>query len=78
MPDSCAHEFNLSNKLLVCPSVFGTQIPRTTPPPATTFANTENPESLNISETSAISNGLRRSGLSLPYFNIESSNLIRG
>ena len=42
-------------------------------PAATALANRPKPESRNASVTSAISIGLRRSGLSEPYFSIDSS-----
>src|SRR3546814_6220181 len=57
---------------------FGPGIARTTPPPATIFAKIANSEPRNTSETSAISIGMRRSGLSVPYFSIDSRYGMRG
>ena len=52
---------------------FGAGIARTMAPFSMFFANKPKFEPLNASVTSEISNGLRRSGLSLPYFAIASS-----
>ena len=42
------------------------------------MANTAKSEPRKISVTSEISNGIRRSGLSDPYFSIDSRNGMRG
>ncbi len=51
---------------------FGPGMARTTPPPSTILAKIAKSEPRNSSETSAISIGMRRSGLSEPYFSMAS------
>ena len=51
---------------------LGVGIARTTPPPETILSNRPNPDPLKCSLTSEIRIGLRKSGLSEPYFSIAS------
>ncbi len=75
-----AHSLSLSKNERGCAAAPGAGIARTTPPPFTTFRNALNVTSsrANTADTSAITSGLRRSGLSLPYFSIASKNGMRG
>ncbi len=54
------------------PAVFGAGIARTTPPAPTIFSKMPKPDWVKWCETSVISSGLRRSGLSVPYLSIDS------
>ena len=73
-----AYSPNLSNQERGLSAEFGAGIARTTEPFSTAFANIPKSEPRNISVTSDIKIGLRKSGLSQPYFNIASSNEICG
>ena len=77
-PCSWAQAFILSKKLRGLSAVRGAGMARTTPPAATIFAKTAKSEPANTSPTSAITSGLRRSGLSTPYLSMASSKVIRG
>ena len=68
----------MSKKLRGCPATRGAVTARTTAPCSTAWANTANSEPRKTSVTSAIRSGFRRSGLSVPYFAIASSNGTRG
>ena len=52
---------------------FGTGMARTTPPLAITPSKKPKPEPMKASVMSAMTRGLRRSGLSLPYLSIDSA-----
>ena len=69
-----AQSLSLSNQERGCAAAPGAGIPRTTPPALITFLNALNVTlaSLNSSLTSAMTSGLRRSGLSEPYLSIAS------
>ena len=67
-----------SKNLRLFSAVPGAGTARTTAPFSTSPANRPKPEPLKCSDTSVISSGLRRSGLSLPYFSIASRYGMRG
>jgi hypothetical protein len=69
-----AHSTSLSNQDRGWRAAPGAGIARTTPPALITFRKALNVTlaSLNSFDTSAITSGLRRSGLSDPYFSIAS------
>lgn len=70
-----AQSFSLSKKLRGRSPTFGARIARTTPPLAITDLKALNSTSSrsNTEVTSVMTSGLRRSGLSLPYFSIDSA-----
>ena len=67
-----------SKNLRLFSAVPGAGTARTTAPFSTSPANRPKPEPLKCSPTSLISSGLRRSGLSLPYFSSASLYGMRG
>ena len=69
-----AHSLSLSNQERGWLAAAGAGMARTTPPALITFLNALNVTlaSLNSSLTSAMTSGLRRSGLSVPYLSIAS------
>ena len=75
-PSLWAQEF-MRSQIALLPH-FGPGNARTTPPSATVFAKIANSLFSKRSETSQISMGIRKSGLSVPYFNIASENGILG
>ena len=77
-PCSRAHASSLSKKLRGRAAAPGPGTARTTAPRAAASANTLKSEPANTAVTSAFTMGMRRSGLSVPYFAIASANGMRG
>ena len=78
MPSSRAHSFSLSKKARGIAAAPGAGMARTTAPCATSLPNRPKPPPRNASVASAMTSGLRRSGLSVPYFSRLSSKPMRG
>src|SRR3546814_18419281 len=67
-----------SKNLRLLSAVAGAGIARTTSPAATISAKRPKPEPVKCDETAVMISGLRRSGLSLLYFSIDSRYGMRG